>query len=295
MLLNFFLLFLFQATGWPKDSMTEDEKERYIKHILECDNVAIDPNKVEKNPGRRKIAKQMLNTLWGKFGQRTNIGKVEYFTDPEPFLKLVMDDKIVIRDIHIVSPLMVRVRYSHDDVYVEPLPNINICVAAYTTAMARLQLYSYMEHLGERLIYFDTDSIFFESPIDINCETLKTGSAMGELTDELDNNDYITEFVSSGAKSYAYTTKNSKDPVVKMKGVTLNYNTCKKINFKSVVDLVLNKETAFSIPITTTRKFIRNSRLAELKSAPYTKCVKFVYDKRVIIDNNLTVPYGYQK
>ena len=38
----------------------------------------------------------------------------------------------------------------------ETLTNGNVVIAAFTTAQARLELYKYLENLGERAIYMDT-------------------------------------------------------------------------------------------------------------------------------------------
>ena len=40
------------------------------QHLTEYESC--DPTKIQKNPGLRTLAKMMLNSMWGKFGQRTN-------------------------------------------------------------------------------------------------------------------------------------------------------------------------------------------------------------------------------
>lgn len=68
----------------------------------------------------------------------------------------------------------------------------NIFVAAFTTAWARIKLYSEMDKLGRDVIYHDTDSIVYAS----NGENdPPLGNYLGEFTDEL-NGDVITTFVS---------------------------------------------------------------------------------------------------
>lgn len=112
----------------------------------------------------------------------------------------------------------------------------NVFIAAFTTCWARLKLYSLLETLGERVLYFDTDSVIFVSrPGD---EDPKTGSFLGELTNELKTpGDYITEFVSGGPKNYAYKTKLGEQ-VCKVKGFSFNYTNSKVINFSSILQLV---------------------------------------------------------
>ena len=56
---------------------------------------------------------------------------------------------------------MVNMRWKYKDDFVEPSGKTNVIIAAYTTAQARLKLYSYLEHLGPRTLYADTDSITF--------------------------------------------------------------------------------------------------------------------------------------
>ena len=87
--------------------------------------------------------------------------------------------------------------YFQADPYVEETPNTNPVIAAFVTAHARLKLYSYIERLGARVLYFDTDSvIYIERQGEWNPEM---GDYLGDMTDELDGGE-ITEFVSGGPK-----------------------------------------------------------------------------------------------
>ena len=61
----------------------------------------------------------------------------------------------------IVNDKMVAVTYELQDDFVEVLANTNAVIAAYTTAQARLKLYSYIEELQDRVLYMDTDSIIY--------------------------------------------------------------------------------------------------------------------------------------
>lgn len=68
----------------------------------------------------------------------------------------------------------------------------NIFLAAFTTAWARIKLYSEMQKLGDAVLYHDTDSIIYATN-GLNDPPL--GNFLGEFTDELDG-DVITQFVS---------------------------------------------------------------------------------------------------
>ena len=81
----------------------------------------------------------------------------------------------------------------------------------FNTAQAWLKLYSLPERLQMRTLHFDTDSVIYTSrpggwgP--------PSGDYLGERTNELDDEDCITTFVSGGSKNYAYQKK-WKDDVV---------------------------------------------------------------------------------
>lgn len=84
------------------------------------------------------------------------MGKTEYFTNPAAYFNLVFDRRMVVKNVQIVNENMVAVTYEQGEDFVDVLPNTNPVIAAYTTAQARLKLYSYIEKLQDRVLYFDT-------------------------------------------------------------------------------------------------------------------------------------------
>ena len=87
----------------------------------------------------------------------------------------------------------------------------NIFIAAFTTCQARLKLYESLEVLGDRVLYYDTDSVIYTwKP---GQTEIPLGDYLGDMTNELDEGDYIVEFVSGGAKNYGYATKHGKSCV----------------------------------------------------------------------------------
>lgn len=64
---NTFLKIKQEASGYPKDCTTEEQKQRYVEEYLEHEGIHLDPDKMEYNPGLRALAKRMLNSFWGKF------------------------------------------------------------------------------------------------------------------------------------------------------------------------------------------------------------------------------------
>lgn len=98
--------------------------------------------------------------------------------------------------------------------------------------------------LGERVIYFDTDSIIF---VDIpGMPTPTTGDYLGDLTDESEEygkGSFIDCFVSGGPKNYAYRVNvrvtNQYKYVCKVKGINLNFSNSRKVHFEKIKTMVL--------------------------------------------------------
>src|SRR5262245_22042387 len=88
------------------------------------------------------------------------MSKTEYFRDPATYFELVFDPRYVIKNVRVVNENLVAVTYEQGEDFVDVLPNTNPVIAAYTTAQARLKLYTYIEQLQERVLYFDTGNYF---------------------------------------------------------------------------------------------------------------------------------------
>ena len=66
-----------EASGWPEENMTEQDKQTYIDNYFQQEGIRLEYDKIEKNPGLRTLAKMMFNSMWGKFGQRLNKTQVQ--------------------------------------------------------------------------------------------------------------------------------------------------------------------------------------------------------------------------
>jgi len=53
----------YEASGWPPHIKTDEQKDRYIQDIFERDGIVIQKDRVEKNPGKRTLAKLILNSF----------------------------------------------------------------------------------------------------------------------------------------------------------------------------------------------------------------------------------------
>ena len=117
------------------------------------------------------------------------------------------------------------------------MPNLrhtNEVIGAYVTAGASMHLYRYLDGLGERAIYCDTDSVIYIQHKD-EPNLVETGDKLGDMTSELRITEYTSKLVSGGPKNYAYTvidTVTSRaNTVCKFRGITLNYSAKQLVNF----------------------------------------------------------------
>ena len=259
--------------------------EAYAKEIKEKMGIELDVNNIKPNPGKRAVSKLCLNSLWGKFGQRQNMSQTEFINDAYRFYEILLDNKLEDITVMYVSEEMVQVNYRYRDTYVKNNFNTNIFVAAYTTANARLRLYEQLSRLDKNVVYCDTDSIVY---IKDGKTELPFGDMLGEWTDEL-NGGYITKWLATGPKSYYYETNTGKS-ATKVKGFTLHHKNALKINgdaMEKLIDGVIPNVTVENKEIT------RDPETKQLVNKDQTKTFSFGFDKRVIMTNFDTVPYGY--
>ena len=141
--------------------------------------------------------------ILGKFAQRSNLTKTEQIDDPQKFFDYLTSDEILVLDANLVSDDIVEIRYEFGENFVQADPKTNVVIAAFTTAYARLQLYEELDMLGERVLYYDTDSVIYLTQP--GQPEPRLGNYIGDLTDEL-RGDHITVLASGGPKNYCYKT-----------------------------------------------------------------------------------------
>jgi hypothetical protein len=119
---------------------------------------------------------------------------------------------------------------------------------------------------------------------------LPTGKFLGDLTNELKPNQFITEFVSTGPKSYAYLTNDGKC-VCKVKGFTIDGKVEDDINFAKLKDVLFERK---EIVVCYPSALKRVKRRFQIEQSSVCKRFKFTYDKRRLLSNFETLPFGYR-
>lgn len=177
-------------------------------------------------------------------------------------------------------------RRQHDEGSIET----SVSHAAFITAYARLELYNELEKLQDRVLYFDTDSIIFISRP--NTYQPKLGNFLGQLTNELENDDFIVEFVSAGPKNYGYRTNKGISKCV-VKGFSFYAGTNNLINFDSIKNIVMNNQ--HDKIATKQMQFKTNKVNWNVESCVKTKLYSMIYDKRILLSDDMsTLPFGYK-
>ncbi len=208
----------------------------------------------------------------------------------EEWLAILNDDKLKINNISFPSDTLMFVYYSDKDDHHVGNVNTNVVLASFVTAQARLRLFSELTKLQDRVIYCDTDSVFYLTK-DGEYEPV-LGTNLGEFTNEIDPEDgsYIQEWVSAGKKNYAYKTDTGETHCT-VKGFTFNHLTNLKLTFDSIKRIVTENQQD---KITCEQlMFKRDKKRQTIQTSVQLKEYGFVYNTRILQENYETIPFGY--
>ena len=258
----------------------------------------------KKNPGLKSVAKLCLNSLWGKFGQRSNLPSYEYINDYNAMVQKACDPTTNLKSWTIVNEKCVEMKFEEESDYVVDAPHISEITAIFTTANARMRLYSMLDWLHHsQICYCDTDSVMFiynkNNPLHKKPENdqegmpsnIRFGNSLGEWEYEMkDPEEYIEELVIGGAKCYSYLTNKGKIEV-KTKGVTLDITNAKLVNLESLRAMVLEDARITTADRYQFRDNHQNKTIETRYSNKSIRCT--VGEKRMIIGTD-TFPLGFK-
>ena len=295
------------------DHWTASKRQKVTDEFLEREDVQLDIDNMEDNPGKKQIAKTMCNSLWGRFGMNSDHPRTKIVRDIDELRAIKQRD---------LQGLITNVTY-------EPLdeegnswsvtwhtPGLhqledrksNVYIALFTTSQARLRLYSGLEAVGfENVIYCDTDSIMFTSDVPIKevSDKLPISEFLGDFKDELSDSvtsgGFIYDIGIGGPKSYSYRAcvpdgkggwKKKGD--FKMKGFSMNAENSKVFTHDVLKAIVENRDDDKLNRITLKNQFqIRRTQDLRVYHEEGEKTFAFDSNKRIILDDEHTVPYGY--
>jgi hypothetical protein len=299
-----------EASGYPAECETEEQKDAYIEQYYQDSIVNGDPDtgirldkeNIAYDPIKRQIAKIMLNAFYGKFAQRQNMEVTQIITSHARLWELILDTSKEITGMVALEENSLLVSSRLTDFEEDGKQgNINVAIASFITAYARLELWQKLNELESLspgcVYYFDTDSIFYVSKDDY--PLLQTGSLLGDLTREIAPNEVVKDAAFLGPKNYTYKKRNietgQEKTVVKNKGMTLHADALNILTFERLFEMAkLYCEDGI-----TTEEKIKQFRIHSAKNQIVTtitlnKVYRPVSEKRLIVGND-TYPKGYVK
>ena len=261
--------------------------------------------KAEGNKGLEAIAKMCINGPTGKWGFNPSKAKAtRLVTETDEFFKYLCGTWEEVT-LNIINDDVAIAAVAENDEFTEHAKS-NVYISAFITAYSRHKLYEEALHpLGERVLYFDTDSVIYYSPTGEHLIPPDTTGAMGLWTSETSVDDYFTEFVSAGPKTYALKSKSGKKDIAKSKGFSLHFKNQQVYNFEALKEQVLIKalnegaifpcdlplEDDFQPPAKKAKLYLhKDEKVMRRKQFHVTvqkyrgKILNLTYDKRVLIN-----------
>ena len=286
---NTFLKVKQENSGYPSWCENDNDKDKYIEEYERNEGIRLEKDNICYNEGLRSISKLLLNSFWGRYCLQTNKIKYSMISTLKELYDFLLNDLYEIHDVQFLNECKAQIFYSEKDELHLGGKDSNVVIGAFFTCYGRMKLYQELFKLEKRELYFDTDSIIFISKP--NEYEPKLGDYLGKFTDELKGEDFIEEFVSAGPKNYGYRL-NSGKTVCKIKGFSVNFIASKKLNFSSMREIVINQKID-ELVLVEQNKFTRNKANWSIKTESVFKKYRQVYDKRILLENFETLPFGY--
>ena len=269
---------------------SDSERDELIQTYKEKFGIELRAEHMKPNPGRKLNSKLMLNSLWGKFGQR-QMKTSKYLLEPTHWYKLLgrsLKGEVAIHSrVHMGDCLYVE--YMELEESNTNLKATNVALCGMVTSNARLRLYEVIgdKRLQDRVLYCDTDSAIYEYRKDEY--NPKEGELLGEWEPEFD--EPMKKFVAVGPKTYAYQKKSGHFEV-KSKGVQLTHENLKCVNFdtyKKLVDDGTNIQSSAMLFKKTKEGLstVHTPKILQLEKSSF---------KRQLVEGSYdTLPFGYKK
>jgi hypothetical protein len=292
------------------------------------------PENCEFNAGKRALAKLMLNSLWGKLSEKYKANFTEN-VDSAKFVALEnkeMTGAIEIRGRYRIGPNNWVVsgeklddnfdtngeRFEDDKDKLEHRKKTCVSIGSFVTMYGRRILWEQMEKLGERVVYFDTDSVIYDYDESSDYNVVE-GDVLGDWEAENDGMPII-EFVALAPKTYAYryidikAAKHVDDPTLdidslkgmyevyndyvypvreecKVKGFKLHHDARQQINFEGLLELYRQQVVSLQAQ---QLQFMYNRDKNEITSRLFNKQLIFNYEKGVIGARDQSFPFGVE-
>lgn len=215
-------------------------------YVKESTGVQLVPSQFQNSPSLRTIAKLIMNSFYGKWGQRSIWSESAVYDesdekDMKRCWKLLSSHDVSIsfgEVIQIGDRTLISMMYEKDPATTKGDKQKNDHIAAYVTAYGRIMIHRAIHNIGDKALYCDTDSVFHIQTTD---KLYETGFRIGDLELELDDAHY---WVANGRKSYAYR-KPDGSHVTKQKGIALKQSLAHLFTPEKMLRMILKSAKAF--------------------------------------------------
>ena len=111
---------------------------------------------------------------------------------------------------------------------------------------------------------------------------------MDDITSELRNTEYVSDFLSGGPKNYTYKKVDSvtgrTDTICKVRGITPNYSAKQMVNFDVIMEMVLGTSAETTVTVNREKK-IKRKKICEggsvaIVTEPKDKTYRISFFKR---------------
>lgn len=314
----------------PPPESKHPELIRKWKHEFDLE---FTPDKCEYNAGKRALSKLMLNSLWGKLSEKY---KASFSLNVDATKFIEYENKEMLGEVEIrnrfrigpnnwmISGDFASHRADGGDNFIEAKNRLEhrkktcVSVGSFVTMYGRRMLYEQMKKLGDRVVYFDTDSIIYDYNENAEYNVVE-GDVLGDW--EVENDGLpIIEFVALAPKTYAYryldipARKHVDDPTLdldslkglyevykdyvypvreecKVKGFKLHHEARQQINFEGLLELYRQQVVSLQAK---QLQFLYNRENNEITTRTFNKQLIFEYEKGVIGAQDQSFPFGVE-
>ncbi len=230
------------------EAYTPEQCEAINKGFKDKDlNIVVDSVNTRCNKGQRAIAKLLMNALYGKMGQRSNMSEFARVRNEMDLVSLQCNATVNIKDWNIIHKELLEVEYEKKAGFCNSADFVSPLIAGAITSNARIRLFKFLRSIHPtQLQYCDTDSCYFwydpkkKEHIhpaihkDKMIEGVEIGDGLGQWEQEVDDGNMM---VCLGSKTYAHTNDNPKNDAIHTKGITVDFRNKDKITFDRMIDI----------------------------------------------------------
>ena len=165
--INTYLKLKDEASGYPAWVRNPEKEERYVTTFKAREGMLMDRDAIRPNAAKRSLEKLCLNSLWGKLAERQNRNQTNLIFNPQELYRFLATTGFEVVSFMFATDRVVWASWRYTAEQQAPsLRHNNEVVAAYVACGGRRHLYSYLDKLGERAFYCNTDIVIFMQKTD---------------------------------------------------------------------------------------------------------------------------------